>query len=285
MTIQQVSVFRWLRAHPFLSGAIALAIFLTVAAIDTPEHNHLRETPERAIQQARMFASHIVNGDIESLIQFTDPETAKALRRTPPPSFRNIPQSELYETKLLPLSHSSLVPIYATFSPPESRMQIIRLERLESFFVMTFAALSEPYSYSYLDLDGRPLVVTVAIRYIEKPPKNLLVSWRNRIANIYWLPSTIRETASGDWYVIDYGYSFNLREYYEWVRKNEQRLHDKWKKDKSAIGFDRWLDGLEDRVSEEVDAAYLWSHSTSERQLSEVVDQLSQEQNTISEPN
>lgn len=104
MTIKQASGFRWLRAHPFLSGAIAFAIFLAVAAIDTPEHNHLRETPERAIQQARMFASHIVNGDIERLIQFADPETAKALRRTPPPSFRNIPQSELYETKLLPLS-------------------------------------------------------------------------------------------------------------------------------------------------------------------------------------
>lgn len=293
MVSQQFSIFRWFRTHLFLSGVIGLATVLIVGTIDTPESNNLRETPERAIQMARIFSSYIVDGDVESLIHFTDQEeTAERLRRSPPPSFRNILWSEVEETKLLPRSHSLLAPIDATFSPPESRMQIIRLERRESFFVMTFVALSEPYHMGeYIEADGHPLVVTVAVRYIVKPPKTPVVRWRNRLANIDWLPDTIHEMASGDWYLIDYRYSYNLREYYEWVRKNEQRLYNQWEQDMknapSEIGSKNWLNGLENRVSEELKGSYLWSYSTSERQLTEVLDQLSQQSksNTIFEPN
>lgn len=291
MIPQQFSIFRWFRTHLFLSGVIGLATVLVVEAIDTPESNNLRETPERAIQMARIFSSYIVDGDVESLIHFTDQEeTAERLRRSPPPSFRNILWSEVEATKLLPRSHSSLAPIDATFSPPESRMQIIRLERRDSFFVMSFVALSGPqFTNEYIEADGHPLVVTVAVRYIVKPPKTPFGRWRNRLANIDWLPDTIHEMVSGDWYLIDYRYSFNLREYYEWVRKNERRLYNQWEQDMkntpAVIGSKDWLNGLGNRASEEVKSSYLWSYSTSERQLAEALDQLSQQSksNTIPE--
>lgn len=225
MTRQTISDMYWIHPRTVLYGLIAFMIVILAKAIYTPLTNDLLETQERAIQQSRLYASQIVDGEVGKLIYRSDQTVIKKLRNTPPPSFRNIPTSQVHETRLLPSNHWLRAPVSAEFNPPESRMQIIKLERHESYFVITFAALKEPYYSDYIESDGRPLLVTVAVRYIEEPRENLFVQWLARFANINWFPRFIREAASGDWYLIDYRYSFNLREYYDWIRANESRLY------------------------------------------------------------
>lgn len=281
MTRPQILVLHWVRSHILLVALIVCGLVIVAKTFNTPSTNQILKTPDRAVQQARLFASQLVIGDVEWLIHRADQAAIEKLRNFPPPSFRDISQTQVYETRFLPFGHWLLAPVTAEFSPPESRMQLVKLERRESFFVMTFAALSESYLASYIEAEGRPLVVAVAVRYIEEPRENPFARWLTRLANVDLFPEFIREAASGDWYLIDYRYSFNLREYYEWVRTNEQRLYAQAEQEEQeALSKQKssgWLSDLKNRAYEESGALHLWSYSECERQLEQVMQQLSQE--------
>ena len=152
MTRHQTSIVRWVRAHVLLTVVIVLTTAIVIKAIYTRPTNSLRHTQEYAIQQAQVYFSHIVDGETEQLTKFADQATKSKLHSFPLPSFRTNMESGVYETKLLPLRHWLFAPVHASFSPSESRMQLIRLERRESVFVMTFAALKESYLSGYYNL-------------------------------------------------------------------------------------------------------------------------------------
>lgn len=287
MTSRLLLIIAWARSHMLLSAMIGLSMLVVVKMIYTHPTNSLRKTQEHAIQRAKLLSHYIVNGDIEQLVQRADEAMIDRLQKFPITSFRDILQSELYETKRIPPWHWLLSPVHATFSPPESRMQLIKLERKGSFFVMTFAALKESYLTDYIDADGRPLLVSVAIRYVEPQLTSLASEWIHRLINVDWLPDFVRESVSGNWYLIDYRYSFSLRDYYNWVRTNEERLFEEAEKSKhqqlSEIEGDNWYSNLMNRASDEVVSLHEWSFSACEAQFTDAMHQLSANQNRATE--
>jgi hypothetical protein len=286
-------VMQWIRSHAVLTGIVAFAVLLIAITSNTSPTNDLLGNPERAVQQGRLYASLLVTGNIEDLMYRAHQAALEKLRNSPPPSFGDLTQAEIYETKGLPLGHSVRAPITAEFSPPESRMQIVKLERRNTYFVMTFAALAESYLSAYIEADGRPLVVSVAVRYLEERPETAFSRWLAQLRNIKLLPSFIREGSSGDWYLIDYRYSFTLREHYDWIRKNEQRLYaeaeqenEKWRLWMESPRWQEEMDKqIDQRVSKETEALNVWGYSACEVQLNDVMHQLSQRTEPFRIPN
>jgi hypothetical protein len=265
----------------------ALGALLIIKSFDTPRSNDLLKDQDRALRLARIYASQIVVSDIEALRDkaLIGSVAAEVLVSTPPPDWRGISNSLDVETKYGPFGRRLMHPVRADFSPPDSRMQLLRLRRHGDFLVLTFAALDDTASSQFVRIDGRPLIVSVAIRYFVSVPTDQLGQWLRKLANVNFLPDFVRRRASGDWYLIDYQYSFNLREYYDWVQQNAQRLYAKnenilhqeevtrsnrTEKEREEW-FREWANGIEKNVQRDLDASYQWASDECETQLHELM--------------
>lgn len=263
------SVPHWIRSHYLLSGGIALMAALAWTATHTRPTNSLLYTQDRAIERARSFSLFILNGEVERLLPSAYAVAAKKLRDSPPAPFQDVTLESF-----LSLPRSVLSPLFAVFTPADSRMQLYQLQRRGIGFVMTFAALREGYESGYIEADGHPSIISVAVRYVEEQPEGLFAKWQSRLTNVHWLPNSVRASASGDWYLIDYEYSYNLRDYYRWVRRNEERLLVQARKEPLVLPTFAELD---ERVSEMNASQQLWSASTCTKQLADAMAQLPNE--------
>lgn len=268
MNDANISLGRWIQSHYLISFAIVLMAALAWAASDTHPTNSILYTQDRAIERGRTFSLYILNGEVAQLVPAAYSTAARKLKDSPPASFHDVTREQF-----LSLPSSAISPLFAVFTPPDARMQLYKLNRREDDFVMTFAAL-RGYKDGYIGADGHPLVVSVAVRYVEAQPKGLLAEWRNRLTNFSWLPNSVRTSVSGDWYLIDYEYSYNLRDYYGWVRRNEQRLHEKLIQEQKEPLVLPNLAELNERVSKMDASQQRWSALTCATQLSEVMAQL-----------
>ena len=129
--------FRRISVRTFLVVCVigAIGALLVIESLDTPTYNDLLKDQDRALWIARTFANQIVVSDIEALREkaLSRSEAAAKLASSPPPDWRGV-SANLYETKYGPFGHPLMEPVRATFSPPDSRMQLLRLRRQDDIF-------------------------------------------------------------------------------------------------------------------------------------------------------
>lgn len=265
----------------------ALGALLVIKSVDTPTSNDLLKDQDRAQWLARTYANQIADSDIEALRDkaLIGSGAAEELISSPPPDWRGISRSLDVETKYGPFGLRLMSPFWSRFSPPDSRMQLLRLRRQGDFLVLTFAALDGNASSQFVRIDGRPLLVSVAIRYFVPIPTDRFGQWLRRLVNVSFLPDFIRRRASGDWYLIDYRYSFNLREYYDWVQQNAQRLYaenenvlqEEASRRSKLTGKEReewfreWANRIKNDAQRRLDASYQWASDECEAQWNELM--------------
>jgi type II secretory pathway pseudopilin PulG len=263
----------------------ALGAILVIRSFDTPTSNNLLKDQDRAIWLARTYANQIVDSDIEELRDkaLIGSVAAQELVSSPPPDWRGISRNLDVETKYGPFGRRLMYPVRARFSPPDSRMQLLRLRRQGDFLVLTFAAVEGFAPGQFVRIDGRPLIVSVAIRYFVPVPNDRLGQWLRQLVNVSFLPDFIRKRASGDWYLIGYRYSFNLREYYDWVQQNAQRLYAenanllqqeesrRSNREKERDDFSLEWANLKKDVQRKLDASYQWAEDECKAQWHELM--------------
>lgn len=131
------------------------------------------------------------------------------------------------------MGHSLWHPLVHSFEPEQSRLQLRKLDSRDNSYVLTFAALGATFGREVIYLEGAPMIVSVGVRYLDNRDERTIAKLARKIANLEFLPATVRKLgAGGQWYLIDFRASYNLRNYYDWLLKNGKRIYaDEQEKD------------------------------------------------------
>jgi hypothetical protein len=256
---------------------LAFAV-LSFLIYESPSDNEWTNNTEGAIKRASLFAGYIRNGQKNELAAFTTPFSNARLESDQMSSMREVPVwSELRNATKPPIHHNLWAPAVAEFKKPEESVQLMMLERKDNFFVLTFAGLTNDWSSSTVYKDGKPLVVSVALRYFSGGEDNLSRLLLRKFFNLSWMPDFLKQNGEkGDWVILNYSYSFTTRDYYNWVKENGSKLYDDSKiKDQEArkrildAGF---VKNLEKNVAKRIESGDQWSDEKL-RSQSEIVGQ------------
>ena len=98
-------------------------------------------------------------------------------------------------------------------------LELVALERIESFIVMTFAYKSFIGEIAEMPGKGK-MLFSVAVRYYQPIDDRFLPKLFRKIANLPLIGNFAGQLGTtGRWVVYDYEYKYTLRDYYEWVLK------------------------------------------------------------------
>ncbi len=259
-------------------------VIIGITAHNSSPRNDLRKTDEEAILQGKKFASHIWRGETSELVWHSDADIIAGLKESPLPSMLDRSNSEVVEFEALPRQHHLLTPFHSNFVPPESEMRLTQFERSDGILVLTFLVWHDQSRVTFISQDKEPLVIAVAVRYVNPDPDSVFRDWMRRVVNISWMPDEIRTIASGYWMLIDYRYNFNLREHYDWIKTNEKRLNQESKNQESESL--KWLESLtfpawNESIAADLDRDYQWASDV----LNTRKDHVMQQQKQLSESN
>lgn len=259
---------------------IAFAV-LSFFVYESPSDNNWTNNTEGAIKKASLFAGYIRSGRKDALAPFVTGLSKARLESDSMPSMMDIVVwSELQKKDIKPPMHHFLwAPAVADFRNPEKSVQLIILERKDSFFVLTFAGVKDDWSSNTLYKDGKPMVVSIAIRYFSGGEDNSLRFLLRKFFNLDWMPDFLKKNGEkGDWVILDYGYSFTTREYYDWVKENGPRLYSEAEARKDefmkTINDGSFMKKIHENTEKSLGAADQWSDQKLKSQFENVGRQL-----------
>ncbi len=182
----------------------------------------LKENPQDAIEIGRTYAYYLLNSHKEGLLKMSvNPAKAKIENS----NFRRIALVDMHnqlEKKQILMDITD--PFFASESNQE--MELITLEKLRTFIVMTFA-------YKCWDKiveipDKGKLLFSVAVRYHNPRDNRLVPKLIRKVANLPLLRNfTGRMGTTRRWVVFDYNYRYNFNDYFEWVLKEGESYSQK----------------------------------------------------------
>ncbi len=205
-------------------GAALVLFFLK----NTPDNNDERNTSGRALMRAADFASAIALG--HRIADDAIDVAADKLPHTAIPSIGDVAVIREFagadgngiNTHYSYLWH----PVLNYAAEPSRLLNLERMSQHNFFYVATYTIKTgaSPADSSLL-IDGKPLIISVVVRYVSNSSSPLARFFR-KIANLGVMPDWIKaEGAGGDWYLSDFQFNGNLRSYYDWLLANRTRLY------------------------------------------------------------
>ena len=205
----------------FAAGLFAVSIVLVYFS---PDDNDLLETTGDAIESAHRYVNDVVRGDNPRLDEVILTTGDGKHHFEPVPSL-SVARDDVGYEEILKLPYVIREPVDAHFAEPKDRLQLMTLESRSDYYVLTFGVRISPYDRGVIKRDGEPMVVAVAIRYFRMKSDSWFKTASRKIANLWFLPEILRRRGSrGSWYLIDFGYTYNLRQFFDWGRENASRL-------------------------------------------------------------
>jgi hypothetical protein len=234
----------------------------------------LKENPQNAIEIGRAYAYYLLNSYKQGLLKMSvDPAKAKIENS----NFRQIAMMDMYdqlEKKKMPVDITA--PLIT--EQKDEDMELIALEKFESFIVMTFAYKS--WDKIVQIPDKGKMLFSVAVRYHNPIDNRLVTKLVRKIANLPLLRNlTGRIGTTGRWVVFDYNYKYNLNDYFDWVLKEGENYDREQLKESEE--FMRYLENkesfekfskkeLEEFIARGLDFLYEWGSMAVEKQIDRI---------------
>lgn len=255
---------------------LILIVFLVLGILiyRSPDEAYwLKENPQNAIEIGRTYAYYLLKSNDKGLLKMSvDPAKAKIENS----NFSQIAWIDMHnqlEKKKLPIKITA--PLLTEHKDED--MELIALEKLESFIVITFAYKSWDEIVEIPD-KGK-MFFSVALRYYNPIDDRLVTKLVRKIANLPLLRNlTGRLGTTGRWVVFDYNYKYNLNDYFDWVLKEgENYTREQTKEYKEFIGdleskesSEKFFKELEESSARSVDFLYEWGSTAVEDQIDQI---------------
>ena len=230
-----------------------------------------------ALKAAEELSSAIRRGQKSSLIAAADGAAESRLEVDPLPSLNDIAiWSELRKPETVPPMHHYLwAPVTAKFARPSDSVELLRMERTDIFYTMTFRGLIDDWSSTTVYLDKQPMLISVAIRYYSGGNDSEFHRILRKFANIEWMPQFVNKLGErGRWLLSDYRYTFTNREYYDWVKTNGPKLHAQAQANSSAalerLNAKDYFDNISKQVPKKLETEEDWASKNIEQQILDV---------------
>lgn len=175
-----------------------------------------------ALARAREAAWYLYLGQERHLLHLSIEPASTKIKES---NFRELSQQEAYE-QLKPvrkrLAHKHEVIYLALTKPitiPEpDDLELIALDRIDSFVVMTFSSMGR--EAEILEIPGKgKLFISVGVRYSEPDDDRFLPKLMRKVANLWiirGLPGMSALGTTGHWRLFDYRLPYYLTDYHEW---------------------------------------------------------------------
>jgi len=224
---------------------IIILIVLSVIGIfiyKSPDEAYwLKEDLKDAIEIGRTYAWNLFQGYKQGLLRVSiDPAKTKIEKL----NLREISDLEIHEQlRKVQLDPESLfekkqLGKYGIVSPlfSESKMmELIILEKVENFVVMTFGY--EDYNEGLVGIPEKgKMLFSVAVRYYQPIDKRFVNRIVRKILNVPLLRNfTGKMGTTGHWVVFDYNYKYNRTDYLYWVLMEGENLSKKYDKELEEV--------------------------------------------------
>lgn len=225
----------------------------------------LKENHQDAIKIGRTYTYYLLNGYKQGLLKMSiDPAKTKIEKS----NFHQIAISEIHDQIEKKKIHIEITaPLFA--EQRDEDMELIALEKLESFIVMTFAYKSWDKIVEIPD-KGK-MLFSIGVRYYNPIDKRIVPKLVRKIANLPLLRNfTGRIGTTGRWVVFDYNYKYNLNDYFDWVLKEGENYSQK-----QLIESEEFLQQLSSKEFDEsvdrgLDFLYEWGSMAVEKQIKRI---------------
>lgn len=249
---------------------ISLLIVLSLIGIfiyKSPDEAYwFKENPQDAIKIGRTYAYYLLNSYKQGLLKMSiDPAKTKIEKS----NFHQIAISEIRDlTEKKKIIAEITAPLLA--EQGDEDMELIILEKLESFIVMTFAYKSWE---KIVEIPGKgKMLFSVGVRYYNPIDNRIALKLVRKIANLPLLRNfTGRMGTTGRWVVIDYNYKYNLNDYFDWVLKEGDNYSQKKLNESEELmrqlNSKELLEKFRKELTRGLDFLYGWGSATVENQI------------------
>lgn len=226
------------------------------------EAYRLKENPQDAIETGRAYSYYLLNNNKEMLlIMSANPAKAKIENL-------NVQSRVMYSQLEEKHIHIDIIaPLFA--EQKDEDMELITLENLQSFIVMTFAYKNGD---KIVEIPGKgKMLFSVAVRYYKSIDDRLVPKLVRKIANLPLLHNfTGRIGTTGRWVVFDYNYKYNLNDYFDWVLKEGENYSQKQLKESEEFLEQLSSKEFDESVDRGLDFLYEWGSMAVEKQIKRI---------------
>ena len=171
--------------------------------------------------------------------------------------------------------------LYSLWSAEQEEVELVALERSGSFIVMTFGYM--PFAEKEIaEIPGKgKILFAIAARYYEPIEDRPFFRYINRlmrkIANLPILRSLSGYSrAEGSWVVIDYRYTYNRNDYYNWILSEGENYY-LTELDKVQKEWEEWrkrprefMESIKRASDKSLNFSYDWANLTMELQIKNI---------------
>ncbi len=267
-----------------MKSVVAIILLLTLIILGiliyrSPDEAHwIQESPFEAIETGRIYAFYLLKGYKKDLQNISiDPAKTKIENS----DFSEITLSDisnLMENKKINIEITS--PLLVLYQQEDGDMELVMLEKLESFIAMTFAFKSLDKIVE-VPVKGK-MFFSIALRYYQPDDDRTIPKLIRKTANLPLLRKlTGRMGTTGRWVVFEYNYTYNLKDYFDWVLKEgenytlrKQREGQEFIKQlesgESKKVFEELFKDMEEKVEISLDSLYAWGILKTETQIKHI---------------
>ena len=235
----------------------------------------LRENPQDAIKIGCTYAYYLLNSYKEGLLEMS---IAPARAKIENSNFRQITMVNMHEWWILEKKKIHIEITAPLFTEQkDENMELITLEKLESFIVMTFAYKSWD---KIVEIPNKgKMLFSIAVRYFNPIDNRIVPKLVRKIANLPLLRNfTGQLGTTGRWVVFDYNYKYNLNDYFDWVSKEGENYTRKQHKESeefmqqfgSEESFEEFRKELDESLDKGLNFFYEWGSMAVEKQVERV---------------
>ena len=270
---------------------IATLIILLIVGIliyFSPDENYWfdknpREAIKEPIKLGRSFACELLISNERGLLKIAaEPSTKEKIKKSNlnKPLFTQYTYEQRLAIKSLPKAGmpykfiDPLNPVLFSEKIDEIDMDLVMLEKLEDFTIMTFAYKYGPTSEIVELPEKGKMLFTVGIRYNECKDDLILPKLGRKMANLPLLRSLIGHRGTkGRWMVVDYKYKYNLNDYWEWILKKGGDYKETKKPEEIVDEFinkiknGKWIEEIKESALRQLGVDSGWALYTVEEQI------------------
>ena len=244
---------------------LVFVVLLGILIYKSPDEAYWLEIDTKdAIEVARTFAFNLFYGDKQALLKMSiDPAQSKIENSNfpkPPDSYFEIFEENSPGTLLFDIDAN----LFKAFYKPEKKdMELLKFEKLESFIVMTFGY--KGFGGEIVEIPGAGrMLFAVGVRFYKPIDNRILPKLVRKVANLPLLRKfTGRMGTVGRWVVFDYKYTYNLRDYIDWVKEKGAEYTRKQVAEAPQIN----LEEIEKEIERQLDFLYTWGSIAVENQI------------------
>jgi len=262
---------------------IALLVIGILIYQSPDEAYWLKEDSRDAFEIAKTYAWYLFYGSKQGLLKVSiDPAKTKIEKS----NIQEISDSKVHEQlrkirldpeSLLKNQELGKIKIVSPLLAEGNSMELVILERMENFIVMTFGYEDND---RIVEIPGKgKMLFSVGVRYYKPIDKRIVYRIIRKVANIPLLRNfTGKMGTTGGWVVFDYNYKYNRADYLSWVliegenlsKNHDRKLEEFLAKSRDKESLEKWKREIEDRADRSLNFLYEWGSMAVEEQIERI---------------